>query len=50
MSKIKLDDLALDGAELSEGDLGLVGGGRMPEMKVTWYIGGKPAEWDIVNG
>ncbi|WP_433349732.1 putative ATP-grasp target RiPP [Microtetraspora malaysiensis] len=50
MSKIKLDDLAFDGAELSEGDLGLVGGGRMPEMKVTWYIGGKPAEWDIVNG
>ncbi|MGI5284572.1 putative ATP-grasp target RiPP [Nonomuraea polychroma] len=42
MSKISLNDLAIDGAELTEAELGDVAGGRWVE---SWKIGGKPAEW-----
>jgi putative ATP-grasp target RiPP len=45
MSKISLNDLAIDGAELTDAQLGDVAGG----MTVTWYIGGRPAEWKVSN-
>jgi putative ATP-grasp target RiPP len=43
MSKISLNDLAIDGAELTDAQLGDVAGGS----KVTWYINGRPAEWKV---
>lgn len=43
-NRIGLEDLALEGAELSEAELGEVSGGR---WHVTWYIKGKPAEWSV---
>ncbi|WP_171074962.1 hypothetical protein [Nonomuraea basaltis] len=42
MSKISLNDLAVDGAELTDAQLGDVAGGR---MTVSWYIKGQAAEW-----
>ncbi|GGK81111.1 hypothetical protein Sme01_44410 [Sphaerisporangium melleum] len=42
MSKISLEDLAFEGPELSDAELGEVAGGR---MVVSWYLKGKPAEW-----
>ncbi len=42
-SKISLEDLPFEGAELSEAELGEVNGGR---WSVSWRIGGKPAEWE----
>ncbi|GAA3203200.1 hypothetical protein [Nonomuraea helvata] len=46
MPKISLNDLAVDGAELTDAELGDVTGGR---MSVSWYVGGKPAEWEGTN-
>ncbi|MFF5205575.1 putative ATP-grasp target RiPP [Streptosporangium sp. NPDC000396] len=43
MSKISIDDLPFEGAELSEAELGEVSGGR---WSVSWYIKGRPAEWE----
>ncbi|WP_372455608.1 putative ATP-grasp target RiPP [Sphaerisporangium fuscum] len=39
---MSLDDLAFDGAELTEAELGEVAGGR---WSVSWTTGGKPSEW-----
>lgn len=46
MSKISLNDLAIDGAELTDAQLGDVAGGAMVE---SWRINGKPAEWTVTN-
>jgi putative ATP-grasp target RiPP len=42
MSKISLDNLAVDGAELSEAELGQIAGGK---WMATWSKDGKPTEW-----
>ncbi|MEV7011043.1 putative ATP-grasp target RiPP [Streptosporangium sp. NPDC051022] len=46
MSKINIDDIPFEGAELSDAELGEVSGGR---MHVSWMIGGRPAEWEGTN-
>ncbi|MEV8635148.1 putative ATP-grasp target RiPP [Streptosporangium sp. NPDC051023] len=43
-SKISLEDLPFEGAELSEAELGEISGGR---WHVTWYTKGRPAEWEV---
>ncbi|WP_171074238.1 hypothetical protein [Nonomuraea basaltis] len=44
MSKISLNDLAIDGAELTDAELGDVAGGR---LTVCWTTGGKATEWQV---
>ncbi|WP_083502483.1 putative ATP-grasp target RiPP [Sphaerimonospora mesophila] len=44
MSKISIEDIPFEGAELTEAELGEVNGGR---ATVSWYLKGKPAEWWI---
>jgi putative ATP-grasp target RiPP len=46
MSKISLNDLAIDGAELTDAQLGDVAGGG---SEVSWRINGKPAEWTVTK-
>ncbi|MCW2882469.1 MAG: hypothetical protein JWQ95_6569 [Sphaerisporangium sp.] len=47
MSKITLENLAFEGPELTDAELGDIAGGQ---MHVSWYIGGRPAEWVGSNG
>ncbi|GAA3442877.1 putative ATP-grasp target RiPP [Planomonospora venezuelensis] len=44
MTKINIDDIPFEGAELTDAELGEVSGGR---QSVSWRIGGRPAEWVI---
>mgnify|MGYP006964479161 CR=1 FL=1 len=44
MQKIKIEELAFDGPELTEAELGQVNGSR---YSVCWYQGGRPVEWVV---
>ncbi|MGW0589332.1 putative ATP-grasp target RiPP [Streptosporangium sp. NPDC002607] len=49
MSKIKIDDLPFEGAELTEAQLGQVAGGLSMEIwQITGYKNGKACEWERV--
>lgn len=44
VQKIKIEELAFDGPELTEAELGQVNGSR---YSVCWYQGGRPVEWVV---
>ncbi|MCK2219352.1 putative ATP-grasp target RiPP [Actinomadura sp. ATCC 31491] len=49
MSKIKIDDLSFEGAELSQAELGEVAGGRRKEWVASaWTLDDVPYEWWLI--
>ncbi|MEV0200028.1 putative ATP-grasp target RiPP [Nonomuraea sp. NPDC050691] len=49
MSKITIDDLPFEGAELTDAELGEVAGGAKPQWQVSaWTLDDVPYEWWLV--